>query len=144
MSQFADIKTSSADASVMANQIGSSFGFKIGQKFPTPSPGNGDRVFYETLLLQRPDSEMAQEWCLFYGILEDKKAEQIYKLLLKRKGSKMTAPSPPPKKVTTTTVTSSTITAAKKVRKTSKIIDDSEVNDDCKSPKLPWYLNGLV
>ena len=35
---------------------------KPGQKFPTPTPGMGDRVFYETLLRQRPDSEMAQEW----------------------------------------------------------------------------------
>ena len=33
-----------------------------GQKFPTPTPGFGDRVFYETLLRQRPDSAMAQEW----------------------------------------------------------------------------------
>ena len=33
-----------------------------GQKFPTPTPGFGDRVFYETLLRQRPDSLMAQEW----------------------------------------------------------------------------------
>jgi hypothetical protein len=35
---------------------------KPGQKFPTPTPGVGDRVFYETLLRQRPDSAMAQEW----------------------------------------------------------------------------------
>lgn len=35
---------------------------KTGQKFPTPTPGYGDRVFYETLLRQRPDSIMAQEW----------------------------------------------------------------------------------
>ena len=35
---------------------------KPGQKFPTPTPGMGDRVFYETLLRQRPTSEMAQEW----------------------------------------------------------------------------------
>ena len=35
---------------------------KPGQKFPTPSPGYGDRVFYETLLRHRPDSIMAQEW----------------------------------------------------------------------------------
>ena len=33
-----------------------------GQKFPTPTRGFGDRVFYETLLKQRPDSVMAQEW----------------------------------------------------------------------------------
>ena len=37
-------------------------GLKPGQKFPTPTPGFGDRVFYETLLRQRPDSVMAQEW----------------------------------------------------------------------------------
>lgn len=41
---------------------------KPGQKFPTPTPGFGDRVFYETLLRQRPDSAMAQEWCLYYGV----------------------------------------------------------------------------
>jgi hypothetical protein len=35
---------------------------KTGQKFPTPTAGSGDRVFYETLLRQRPDSAMAQEW----------------------------------------------------------------------------------
>jgi len=35
---------------------------KPGQKFPTPTPGFGDRVFYETLLRQRPNSAMAQEW----------------------------------------------------------------------------------
>jgi len=35
---------------------------KPGQKFPTPTAGSGDRVFYETLLRQRPDSAMAQEW----------------------------------------------------------------------------------
>jgi hypothetical protein len=37
---------------------------KPGQKFPTPTPGFGDRVFYETLLRQRPESAMAQEWCV--------------------------------------------------------------------------------
>jgi hypothetical protein len=35
---------------------------KPGQKFPTPTPGFGDRVFYETLLRERPKSAMAQEW----------------------------------------------------------------------------------
>ena len=37
-------------------------GRKPGQKFPTPTPGNGDCVFYKTLLRQRPESIMAQEW----------------------------------------------------------------------------------
>jgi hypothetical protein len=35
---------------------------KPGQKYPTPTPGFGDRVFYESLLRQRQDSEMAQDW----------------------------------------------------------------------------------
>jgi hypothetical protein len=35
---------------------------KPGQKFPTPTPGLGDRVFYESLLRQRPESVMAQDW----------------------------------------------------------------------------------
>jgi hypothetical protein len=41
---------------------------KPGQKFPTPTPGFGDRVFYETLLRQRPDSIMAQEWYVDFQI----------------------------------------------------------------------------
>jgi hypothetical protein len=41
---------------------------KPGQKFPTPTPGFGDRVFYETLFRQRPKSAMAQEWCVWGGI----------------------------------------------------------------------------
>ena len=45
---------------------------KDGQKNPTPTPGNGDRVFYETLLKQRPDSVMAQEWCMYNGVLSEK------------------------------------------------------------------------
>lgn len=59
--------------------------FKPGQKYPTPSPGNGDRVFYETLLTQRPDSEMAQDWCLAYGILDEKKAKQLLEQVNSRK-----------------------------------------------------------
>ena len=42
---------------------------KPGQKYPTPTSGAGDRVFYETLLRQKPDSLMAQEWCLAHGLL---------------------------------------------------------------------------
>ena len=41
---------------------------KPGQKFPTPTPGFGDRVFYETLLRQRPDSAMAQEWYVVWVV----------------------------------------------------------------------------
>ena len=59
---------------------------KPGQKYPTPSPGNGDRVFYESLLVQDPSSPMAQEWCVYYGILDDARATELYAIILKRKG----------------------------------------------------------
>ncbi|KAF4319035.1 hypothetical protein BBO99_00006646 [Phytophthora kernoviae] len=52
---------------------------KPGQKHPTPSPGFADRVFYESLLQQRPDSHMAQKWCLEYGVLKWAEAEALCK-----------------------------------------------------------------
>mmetsp|Transcript_19519 Transcript_19519/g.26785 ORF Transcript_19519/g.26785 Transcript_19519/m.26785 type:complete len:122 (-) Transcript_19519:218-583(-) len=58
---------------------------KPGQKFPTPTPGFGDRVFYETLLRQRPDSAMAQEWCVNYGVLPSEEAAKLFKVVTKRK-----------------------------------------------------------
>mmetsp|Transcript_17640 Transcript_17640/g.24887 ORF Transcript_17640/g.24887 Transcript_17640/m.24887 type:complete len:120 (+) Transcript_17640:389-748(+) len=58
---------------------------KPGQKYATPTPGFGDRVFYETLLRQRPDSAIAQEWCVNYGVLPAKEAENLYKIILRRK-----------------------------------------------------------
>ena len=57
-----------------------------GQKYPTPSPGNGDRVFYETLLESNPESLMAQEWCVFYGVLDAERATKLLAVILKRKG----------------------------------------------------------
>jgi hypothetical protein len=59
---------------------------KPGQKYPQPSPGAGDRVFYESLLEQRPDSLMAMQWCVEYGVLSKERAVEIYKELLKSKG----------------------------------------------------------
>mmetsp|Transcript_11688 Transcript_11688/g.17903 ORF Transcript_11688/g.17903 Transcript_11688/m.17903 type:complete len:119 (-) Transcript_11688:132-488(-) len=92
---------------------------KIGQKHPTPTPGNGDRVFYETLYNQRPDSEMAQEWCVAYGVLSDEDAAKIHKKILKRKaaaksvGSSSPAPKSEKKK-----------SSSKK--KVKKVMDDVE------------------
>ena len=66
---------------------------KPGQKYPTPTPGFGDRVFYETLLRQRPDSVLAQEWCVNYGVLPEEEAAKLYKKMLKRKKNGGTAAS---------------------------------------------------
>jgi hypothetical protein len=74
---------------------------KPGQKFPTPTPGFGDRVFYETLLRQRPDSAMAQEWCVSYGVLDDDEAERLWKKVTNRKrsnGNPNRSPEPTAKK----------------------------------------------
>ncbi len=44
---------------------------KPGQKFPTPSPGHGDRVFYESLFGEKGlKSEMALCWCVEHGIFQ--------------------------------------------------------------------------
>jgi len=59
---------------------------KPGQKFPTPTRGFGDRVFYETLLRQNPASAMAQEWCVHNGVLPEQEASKLYKIVLKRRG----------------------------------------------------------
>ena len=47
----------------------------------TPSPGNGDRVFYETLLEQNPASEMAQKWCVHHGVLGNQSPSLHFTLL---------------------------------------------------------------
>mmetsp|Transcript_13760 Transcript_13760/g.19375 ORF Transcript_13760/g.19375 Transcript_13760/m.19375 type:complete len:110 (+) Transcript_13760:203-532(+) len=89
---------------------------KPGQKFPTPTPGVGDRVFYETLLRQRPKSEMAQEWCVNYGVLPEAEAKKFSKLVAerkKKKGSSVSAASAPPKK-------------KRKVTKTKILNDDAD------------------
>ena len=44
----------SASASAAAAEEPREF-TKPGQKFATPSPGAGDRVFYTTLLAEKPD-----------------------------------------------------------------------------------------
>lgn len=56
---------------------------KPGQRFPTPSPGSGARVFYETLLQEKPECLMALQWCVDHGIAHSEKgeAEAMYKRL---------------------------------------------------------------
>jgi len=88
---------------------------KPGQKHPTPTKGFGDRVFYETLLAQNPKSEMAQEWCVAYGVLARDEAQKLYKVILKRKGQ-VAAPS-------------SASSSKTKVKKEKKRIVKEEMDD---------------
>ena len=80
------------------NQTTTSKKKKPGQRYPTPSPGNGDRVFYESLYQQNPNSEMAAEWCVDYGILPDDTAQKEYGKICKRKGKPMGSSPTPTKK----------------------------------------------
>ena len=59
--------------------------YKPGQKHPIPSPGTADRVFYETLHAQRPESRMALEWCVANGVFPVDKAEKVFKWLQAQK-----------------------------------------------------------
>ncbi|CBJ33090.1 conserved unknown protein [Ectocarpus siliculosus] len=48
--------------------------------------GQADRCFYETLLKQKPESHMAQDWCLAHGVCGAAEADALYKRVCKRKG----------------------------------------------------------
>ena len=44
-----------------------------------PEDGEGTRLFYETLLSEKPDSKMAEEWLMEYGCLTDEKQLLAFK-----------------------------------------------------------------
>ncbi|EWM26567.1 hypothetical protein Naga_100084g6 [Nannochloropsis gaditana] len=73
-----------------------------GQKYPTPTPGVPERIFYETLYQQNPNSFMAQEYCILYGILDEEEAISVNKQVQARKlkGSGVSSPSPVKKAAT--------------------------------------------
>ena len=58
------------------------------RSYPTPAPGLGDRVFYESLLKEKPESEMAQEWCVHHGVLDEEEAEALLAQIETRKAKK--------------------------------------------------------
>ena len=93
-------------------------------------PFSLDRVFYETLYEEKPDSEMAQEWCLYYGILDEKTAKKVFDAVLKRKANKgKEVESPvkkPPAKAPAPKEASKKETASKKRRK----VDSDDDADD--------------
>lgn len=76
-------------------------------------------MFYETLLHQRPDSEMAKDWCLAYGVMDEAVAKKEYKAMLKRKEMAKGKQSPPPAK-------SSSAGKTKKKKKGKRLLDDVE------------------
>jgi cytoskeletal protein RodZ len=91
---------------------------------------------------------MAQEWCLQYGILEEREAQRLYEKYCKRKGKPIVHQSSPMKKAAattsssssqnnqkagasnTTTTSSSSSSSAKQTTKRRKVVveDDEDVD----------------
>lgn len=78
-----------------------------GQTRETPPETDPVRKFYTSLLDQNPTSEMAQRWCIQYGVLPLEEARRIHAELRSVKGlppvrtpvkSEPTRPRPPPPK----------------------------------------------
>lgn len=44
---------------------------KVGQRKATPEPLNAYRLFYSSMFEQKPDSELAEKWCMVHGLLDD-------------------------------------------------------------------------
>ena len=53
---------------------------KFGQRYPTPSPGAGPRVFYESCFKENPKSNMSLVWLIEHGVFSAEEAQ-------KRKGA---------------------------------------------------------
>mmetsp|Transcript_12876 Transcript_12876/g.24180 ORF Transcript_12876/g.24180 Transcript_12876/m.24180 type:complete len:119 (+) Transcript_12876:88-444(+) len=96
---------------------------KPGQKHPTPTRGFGDRVFYETLLRQKPDSQMAQEWCVAHGVLPHEEAQKLYKAILKRKGKVLSTASSK-----SNAGDSKKSASSKKVKREKKVVKEEAVD----------------
>mmetsp|Transcript_21105 Transcript_21105/g.43433 ORF Transcript_21105/g.43433 Transcript_21105/m.43433 type:complete len:107 (-) Transcript_21105:72-392(-) len=102
---------------------------KPGQKYPTPTPGFGDRVFYESLLKQRQDSEMAQDWCLNHGILSHKKGAKLLIIVTERKRRQRLGITGPSK-------SSKSSSSASPKKKKAKIKKESTATSPVKSANL--------
>mmetsp|Transcript_112754 Transcript_112754/g.318720 ORF Transcript_112754/g.318720 Transcript_112754/m.318720 type:complete len:256 (+) Transcript_112754:124-891(+) len=53
--------------------------FKEGQRFVTPPVGDATRMFYESLLRERPSSKMSIKFCVEHGVLPIEKHEKLFK-----------------------------------------------------------------
>lgn len=66
-------------------------------------------------------SEMAQDYCLLYGILQEKEAKKLHEIVMKRKDKKTSLVSPQSKK------SSDSVPTAKRSRKVTNI---NSINDN--------------
>jgi hypothetical protein len=72
--------SSSSSSALALNHTDDVASKKSGQKLATPSPGAGDRVFYESLYAEKGiKSEMAVRWIIEHGVLPGPEHEKLYK-----------------------------------------------------------------
>jgi hypothetical protein len=64
--------------------------FKPHQNVATPSPGAGDRVFYESLYRENPASAMALIWCIEHGVFLPEEHNRLVPCYLEAKQAKRT------------------------------------------------------
>jgi len=91
-----------------------------GQKKDTPNELNGARIFYETLREQIPESKMAEDWLLKYGLLPLEEAKAIVEAQQKSKGKSSTYVRPRTK----------AMTVKKKKRKIVDILSGESSSDE--------------
>jgi formate-dependent phosphoribosylglycinamide formyltransferase (GAR transformylase) len=95
---------------------------------------------------------MAQEWCVLYGVLEEKQAAKLYEQICKRKGKPVvisssqtssSSSSSNNNKATSTTTTkkaTTTISPQKQVGRKRKVIVEDEIEGDIgKTPLCIWF-----
>lgn len=105
---------------------------------------DSDRVFYETLIEQNPNSEMAQEWCLLYGILPFERANALNMVVCKRKGKPVLSIASPAKgsnkpQQGAKSANVKPASAAASNNKRRKVVDDLDVvGDSGLGPSNDW------
>lgn len=88
MSSSSSSSSAAASAAHQASELKAlmAVAMKPGQKLPTPSPGHGDRVFYESLFAEKGlKSEMAVIWCVEHGIFQGDAIDKMNKEYLRIK-----------------------------------------------------------
>ena len=101
---------------------------KPGQKFPQPTPGAADRVFYETLLTQKPDSMMAKQWCLEHGCVMEEHGVTAEDLVKELGAYKLSRGSVRPS--ASASVSASAAASASASARPTKRRDDMEIDAD--------------
>jgi hypothetical protein len=103
---------------------------KPGQKHDVPDELDCQRLFYESLLKQNPQSAMAEKYCLEYGLLSLERAQQAISRPNNKSGAKpsSSAVKSPAKPSASSAKVKSEVASPKPVKPAKKptIVDDDD------------------